>query len=371
MRRNLSSIRRTIRAASRTAVFFLKVLPMLPSGPLDRVTPRPVVERLAYPTCHGQAEGDLYRPATAGRHPGVVVCLGVVPFGVDHPQVARLGEALARSGFAALLYWSPAMRDLRLDPEDADNIALACDRLLHHPAVDAQRFGLLGTCVGGSFALLAAAHPLIRDRISFVSAFAPYGSMTTLAVAIASATRATSTGREDWPVDPLTRDVYVRSLTATLEPDEAERVRSGVADDLSEDARLILPLLDRLEPDDAEAAWRRLPPAMQERLARLSPMECLEDIHAPLITIGHDRDDAVIPVAESRQLVAALSGRRGVHYTEFGMFQHADPTKRKLPLPRLLYELGKFYRFAYPLFRQTERMTTIETSLGMAHRVAR
>jgi hypothetical protein len=243
--------------------------------------------------------------------------------------------------------------------------------LLRHPAVDAQRSGLLGTCVGGSFALLAAAHPLVRDRISFVSAFAPYGSMRTLAVAIASATRATSTGREDWPVDPLTRDVYVRSLTATLEPDEAEWVRNGVADELSEDARLILPLLGHLQPDDAEAALRRLPLAMQERLARLSPMACLEDIHAPLITIGHDRDDAVIPVAESRLLVAALSGRPGVHYTEFGMFQHADPTKRKLPLPRLLYELGKFYRFAYPLFRQTERMMTIESSLGMTHRVAR
>jgi hypothetical protein len=92
-----------LRAAAKTAVCLLKVYPMLPSRPLDWVTPRPVVERLHYPTSHGPADGQLYRPATAGPHPGLVVCLGVVPFGVDHPQVPRLGEALARSGFAALL----------------------------------------------------------------------------------------------------------------------------------------------------------------------------------------------------------------------------------------------------------------------------
>src|SRR5688572_9335139 len=152
-----------LRAAARTAVCLLKVFPMLPSGPLDWVTPRPVVERLRYPTSHGPAEGELYRPDTAGPHPGVVVCLGVVPFGVDHPQVPRLGEALARSGFAALLYWSPAMRDVRLDPADIEDIASAYETLLARPDIDPARSGLLGTCVGGAFALMAAASPRVRD----------------------------------------------------------------------------------------------------------------------------------------------------------------------------------------------------------------
>ncbi len=133
MMRKVFRISRTIRAAWKTTVFFLKVLPMLPSGALNWVTPRPVVERLSYPTQDGHAEGDVYRPSAKGLHPGIVVCLGVVPFGVDHPQVPRLGEALARSGFAALLYWSPSMRDRRLDPEDIDNIALATDWLLQQP----------------------------------------------------------------------------------------------------------------------------------------------------------------------------------------------------------------------------------------------
>src|SRR5687768_13886764 len=121
---------RPSRTMAKAAIFFLKVFPMLPSRPVDWVTKPPLIEKVSYPTRFGQAEGDLYRPSAPGPHPGIVVCLGVVPFGVDHPQVPVLGKALARAGFAALLYWSPAMRDFRLDPEDIENIPLHTTGLL-------------------------------------------------------------------------------------------------------------------------------------------------------------------------------------------------------------------------------------------------
>jgi hypothetical protein len=34
-------------------------------------------------------------------------------------------------------------------------------------------------------------------------------------------------------------------------------------------------------------------------------------------------------------------------------FQHLDPVKGKLPLSRLVWELGKFFLAMVPLFRQT------------------
>src|SRR6266571_6232231 len=282
---------RSIRTVARATIFFLKVFPMLPSQPVDWVTKTPVIEKVRYPTRCGQAEGDLYRPSAGGPHPGIVVCLGVVPFGVDHPQVAVLGKALARTGFAALLYWSPAMRDLRLDPEDIENIALAYHWLLEQPYVDPARSGLIGTCVGGSFALMAAASPLIRDRVAFVGAFAPYSSMWTFAQDIASATRPCGEGRSPWQVDQLTSKVYVHSLTALLEPGEAERLRNAFTDqgghldshDLSADGRALYPLLTALGADEVETSLHRLPPAMQERLTALSPLSYLRDMHAPLI----------------------------------------------------------------------------------------
>jgi hypothetical protein len=350
---------RPIRTVAKAAVFFLKVFPMLPSRPVDWVTEPPVSEKVRYPTRCGQAEGDLYRPRARGPHPGIVVCLGVVPFDVDHPQVPILGKALARAGFAALLYWSPAMRDFRLDPEDVENIALAYRWFIERPDVDPARSGLLGTCVGGAFALMAAASPLIRDRVGFIGAYAPYSSMWTLARDIASATRPCGDGREPWRVDPLTRKVFVHSLTALLEPGEAELVRSALANEgghlddhgLSAEGRAASALLTALSEDDAETALHRLPPMMQEHLAALSPLHYLKDIHAPLIVLLHDRGDQVIPVGESRRLCSALSGHSGVHYTEM-LFQHLDPVKGKLPLLRLVRELGKFFRAVYPLFRQ-------------------
>jgi len=332
---------------------------MLPSRPIDWVTKTPVVKKVSYPSRSGQVEAELYRPPTEGPHPGILVCLGVVPFEVDHPQVPVLGKALARAGFATLLYWSPAMRDFRLDPDDLENIPLAYKWLIEQPYVDPTRSGLLGTCVGGSFSLMAAASPLIRDNVAFLSAYAPFSSMNTFARDIASASRSSGDEREPWEVDQLTHKVFVHSVTATLEPDEAEKIRKAsmnadvrlTRNKLSANGRAVYALLNAKNIDDAEKALQYLPPMMQERLNAMSPMNYLKDIRAPLIILLHDRGDQVIPVGESQRLVAALTRRSGVHYTEM-QFSHLDPAKGKLPFFRLVRELGKFFRAVYPLFQQ-------------------
>jgi dipeptidyl aminopeptidase/acylaminoacyl peptidase len=121
---------------------------------------------------------------------------------------------------------------------------------------------------------------------------------------------------------------------------------------LSEEGRAVYRLLTAPDVGAAEAALNRLPAAMQAHLDALSPLHYLPEIQAPLLVFCHDRDDLVIPVEESRRLRAALGERAGVQYTEFAMFQHMDPTKRKLSPLRLLQELRKFFRYVYPVFRQ-------------------
>lgn len=352
---------RSIRATAKTAVFFLKVFPMLPSKPVDWVTKLPVIEKVRYPTSCGHAEGDLYRPPSSGPHPGIVVCLGVVPFGVEHPQVAVLGKALARAGFAALLYWSPAMRDFRLDPDDIENISLAYNWLIEQPNVDPARSGLLGTCVGGSFALMAAASSQIRDRVAFIAAYAPFSSMWTFARDIASATRCLTDQREPWQVDQLTRKVFVHSLTALLEPDEARRLREAFevvpvqtdfdSHDLSPDGQAVYVLLTQPDAEFAEQALKSLPPEVQERLTRMSPIKYLDDLHPKRFVHLHDIGDQLIPISESRNLQTTLAGRIGVNYNEM-QFSHLDPVKGKLPFYRLVKEFGKFIVAVYPIFYQ-------------------
>jgi len=194
----------------------------------------------------------------------------------------------------------------------------------------------------------------------FVGVFlAPFASMRTFVRDIASASRPTTFGREAWAVDPLTRKVYVRSVTDTLPAAEAELLRRAVlnetddvdAQDLSSDGRRVYDLLRATGVREVDAALKQLPAAMQERLDAMSPLRYLHDVRAPLIVIGHDQDDLVIPVDESRRLRDALIGRRGVEYTEFAMFEHADPTKRHLSPLRMVQQMVKFYRHIYPMFR--------------------
>jgi dienelactone hydrolase len=255
------------------------------------------------------------------------------------------------------------MRDFRLDPEDIEGLALAYERLLEQPYVDAGRSGLLGTCVGGSMALMASADPRVRERVAFAAAFAPYGSLFTLARDIASATRESGGRLVPWSVDPLTRKVFVHSVTARLEPGEAQSLRDAFSGDsggarpdgLSANAEAVRNLLAAGSMEEAEQALAALPPDIIDGLRRLSPLFCLAEIHAPLIAICHDRDDEVIPVGESRQMRSALAGRPGLHYTEFEMFQHADPTRRKLSPLQLVRQLTRFYRWLFAVFAQATK----------------
>jgi dienelactone hydrolase len=349
----------------------LKMLP-IPSGPVDRVTKRPVVETLWLTTHGGRGEADLYRPPSGGPHPGVLVILGVVPAGVEHPLVTRLGDALARAGFAALLHRSTTMRDLRLDPGDIGELVAAYETLIGQPFVDASRSGVLGVCVGASFGLMAAASPRIRDRVTFVFAYAPYSSMWTLATDIASGTRALGDIREPWDVDPLTWQTYVRSVTDWLIPADAARLREAFEDRITWDASktvIVRSPTGRIDPsqlsvdgraalrlltagaDDVESALRELPRAAKERLTTMSPVSYVNDIAAPRIMLLHDRYDHVIPVGESRRLWSVLAGRPGASYTEMGL-QHLRMPNGLSPF-RLAREIAKTYLAWYPLFRAT------------------
>src|SRR5207253_10096355 len=130
------------------------------------------------------------------------------------------------------------------------------------------------TRVGRAFAMMAAAAARIRDRVAFVCAYAPYASMWTLARDTASATRQRDGVREPWAVDPLTRKVYLHSVTALLQPDEAARLRAAFADPhgrlfgptLSEEGQAVRPLLTSLGADEAAAALRGLPRSEERRV---------------------------------------------------------------------------------------------------------
>jgi hypothetical protein len=357
------------RAAARTAGFVLQLMPMLPSGLLERAGGTPVHEQTSFDGPHGEVVADVFRPAGRGPHAGAALCLGIVPAGLDHPQIGRFATALARSGLVVLIYWSPAMQDRRLDPSDREGLAAAFEHLLELPGVDATRCGLIGTCVGASFALLAASEPSVSDRVAFVATFAPYASLETLTRSIATRTA----DGTPWKVDTLTWSAYVRTLTAELPPDEAERLRdefptpetTGQPDDvLGADALAVRRVLDPVSATEADEAFAALPESVRTGLRVMSPLASLDGIRAPVLAVAHDRDDLVIPVAESRLLRSRLARRPGFRYTELALFAHADPTARRIVPHRFPFELAKLARFAYPIFAIASGGTRPGTSSG-------
>jgi dipeptidyl aminopeptidase/acylaminoacyl peptidase len=64
----------------------------------------------------------------------------------------------------------------------------------------------------------------------------------------------------------------------------------------------------------------------------------------------HGVADGLIPVDESRRLVAALHGQVPVRYAEFELFDHADPT-RPLAALTLARELGRLLAHVRGLMR--------------------
>jgi hypothetical protein len=342
------------------------------TSPVDPITRKPVIEKIEFDTAGGCAHGDLYRPPNGGPHPGVVAAFGIAPPEANDPRVPQMGAALARAGFAALVYWSPGMRDLRIEPSDVAELVAAYQALLRQPSVDPARSGFTGICIGGSFSLIAAADPAIRDRVRFVCAYAPYASMTSFAVDVASGCRHLAEGLEPWAVDPLTWKVYVQAVTSWLPEGDASSLRAAFEPRitwdatktvvlhaptgalgqrrLSADGRAALRLL-AADATDVDAALAALPPKAQALLTEMSPLTHLAGIRARRIVLMHDRLDHVIPVGESRRLAAALAGRRGVTYTELFM-QHLRMPSEFSPW-RIVRELVRFFVAWYPLFRET------------------
>jgi carboxymethylenebutenolidase len=115
---------------------------------------------------------ELFLPDGPGPHPGVVVLHE--SFGLND-DIRRIAQRFADAGYAALapnlfshgariVCLARMMGDLargQTDREIAD-VCAARDALAARAEVDAERIALAGFCLGGGFALIAAARPGFR-----------------------------------------------------------------------------------------------------------------------------------------------------------------------------------------------------------------
>ena len=352
-------------AAWHTALFVSQVLPS-PVKPQPWFTAAPLRQQITYDRLDGLGAADIYYIPDGKRRAALLVFLGANAAGRDDPDVVNFGNALARAGFVVMLGWSPTMGERNnVDPAEIDNLAWAFQHLRSRDYVDPARVGMAGFSVGGSFVMVAAANPRIREDVAFVNSFGGYYDAPDFFRQIASNSQFREDGPpEPWAVDPLTRRVFVNELLEVV-PDPAERelltrrfgneeIGAGDAaawDGLSEQGNLSRRILEGTTPEQAAELFDQMSLSFRQGLADISPSVHLPQVQAKLL-IMHDVGDPLIPVGESRRLVKALSaqGRHDLRYTETAIFDHVRPGSSG-SLWQLAKGAAQLYRHLYGIVR--------------------
>ena len=345
------------KAAFRAALFVPQILEV-PFKPQPWFSGDPVRHEVTYPQETGTGVADVYRIPDGKRRAAVLLFLGANAAGRDDKDVVNLGEALARSGFVVMFHWSPTMAlQHNIDPAEIDNLVRAFQFLERQEWVDPERVGIGGFCVGASFSLVAAADPRISGRVRFVNAFGPYFDAKDLLLQVVTRSRLDQGVRTPWQPDPLTLKVFANELIETLDDPADNALLTKVyltgepADlgTLTPAGQTVARLLGGAPPQEAAELYDTLPEDFRQAMDRISPSRYVDDIQAELLVL-HDRDDQLVPSAESRRLAAAMQERGDVRYTELLSFGHVRPTSGT-GVWRLIKGGFKLYRHMYGVMR--------------------
>ena len=347
------------RAGFHTTLFLTEVLDM-PVKPQSWFTEEPLRHEVSYPSPEGTSVAQVYRAPGGKPRAGAVLSLGVYDAGFDGPEVVNLGNALARAGYVVMYHWSPSMSlRYRIEPYELENLVSAFLYLEDQNYVDRERAGLGGFCVGASFALVAAADARIRERVYFVNAFGPYYDAESLLLQAASRSVVYDGERTPWEPHDLTMRVLANELIDTLDNpsdteilalhyDREKPIALRELDSLSPQGRRVAQLLGGVEPTEGVSLVAMLPTGFQEDLDRISPSSHVSDIKARLLVM-HDRDDLLVPAAESRRLLEAIRDRGNVRYTELLAFDHVAPTGGGILT--FMGQAARLYRHMYEIIR--------------------
>ena len=340
-----------VRTAVRTAGLLAELLE-LGVRPLSAVTPTPIRTTTSYGTPIPDRM-DVYLPADARTdrsRAAVVLSLGIHPLPLDHPDVIRVAEGIARLGVVVGVPESTALRETRVTTEEPGRLAEAFLVVAGLPQVDPARMGLAGFSAGASIALVAAADPRIADSVAYVSSFGAYADAETLLVDVA--TRTTEVGGVVAPWAPeigIRRDVAALMigaiepsperdrLAAVLEPvvgaETAPRGPDGgtLATFTHPDVRAAYLLFTSPTRADARAAIAGATTDVRAPLVAISPLSVAPSIRSRVFLL-HGEADTSIAVSHARLIAAALPDGRLGRLTIFRLFQHVQPGKGGLGL---------------------------------------
>jgi pimeloyl-ACP methyl ester carboxylesterase len=293
------------------AAFLVEFLSAGQSRPLSTVTLAPRREALTVP---GVA---VDRWAAMGGVPLVLVH-GYAPAGKDDPRVQQAAALLARIGFDVAVPTIPGLARGRLRPDDVQPVVATL------AARDAPTV-VVAVSVGAGPALVAAAHPLVRDRARVVLSLGGYASAAELL-------RYFLTGEYAWE-GIRGRVVHAPEVVRTFIEANADLLDSSARDALA-------------DPGRAATVLAAPPPPVRDLLDRLSPERVVRQVRARLLLV-HGIDDPAIPYTESLRLAAARPERTRVVLVH--LVGHVEPGRARTWLAAAR-DLGALLLVVYELF---------------------
>jgi pimeloyl-ACP methyl ester carboxylesterase len=228
----------------------------------------------------------------------LVLAHGLAPEGKDDPRVRAAAALLARAGFDVAVPTIPGLTRGRLGPEDVEPVVGAL-------AARAQPTVVVGVSVGAGPALLAAADPRVRDRVSAVLSLGGYASAREVLRFWLTGTYSYDGIRGRVEHDPELVRMFLRANADRLDP--ASRAA-----------------LDAGHRDAAERLLDAPPAELARYLDALSPVRVAPSIGARLILV-HGRADRAVPYTESLRLAAARPDRTTLVLV--GLVEHVEGTR--------------------------------------------
>jgi pimeloyl-ACP methyl ester carboxylesterase len=307
------------------------------SGGRHRVLSALADDVVAQPLAVPGAAVDVIRRSGHGRGVPLVLVHGVTENGKDDPRLRAAAALLARTGFDVAVPTVPGLTRGRLRPDDVEPVV----------ATIAQRSWpttVVAVSIGSGPAILAAADPRVRERVTTVVTLGGYASGRELA-------RFFLTGEYAYG------DLRGR---ATHDPRLVAMFLEANADVLGAEARRDI---ESLDPERRARAVRELSPDVVRMLDALSPERVVRQLSARLLLI-HGRTDAAVPYTESLRLAAAA--RPDTIVSLLGVIEHVEGTPRP-EFGRALRELTLLWRIAYVMIAERE----VRRTSGLLARAAR
>ena len=272
-------------------------------------------------------------PGWGRRHPAVLLVNGATALGNDDPETRRLGEALARAGYLAMLPEFPFLKEGRLERDAPAVIDAAFARLLARPDTQGMATGAFGFSVGGGMMLAAASRPGALQHASYVGALGAYFDLDTYLASVVSGTQRRNGVPEPWDPAPEVRlrlplaaaellgdPVDFNRVTEALRAGEG-RLPAEVPGDLGGEGAALWRALAAPDYEVALARFRALPVSLRAVIDGLSPRASWTSLRAPVFWL-HDLGDRFEPVSEG-ETAAATPHAGPTRFQRTALLSHA------------------------------------------------